>query len=124
MYTLTERRFLKVEKFLEEARNDLINDGMLNCGILERKMRDALNLGYQTLKDIMIDVVKRYPRYRLVALYYMQHQNAGMGPVCEFQPTLAMEYGLDDFYGGQEDQDQIKAKFWEDQLAKLRSDVI
>ncbi|OYP38044.1 hypothetical protein [Rhodopirellula sp. MGV] len=123
MYKLTERRFAKVEQFLEEARSELINDGVLNYNILEREMRDSLNLGFQELKDIMIDIVKRYPRYRLVALYYMQHQNAGMGPVSEFQPTLAKEYGLDGHYGGQGDRDAIKAKFWKDELAELRSDA-
>ncbi|RCS42320.1 hypothetical protein DTL42_19470 [Bremerella cremea] len=116
MYQLTERRFQKVEHILEDYRNQLILNGCFYAPSFEGEMRSSLNLGYQTLKDIVRDIVKKHSRYRLVALYYMQFMNAP-GPVSEFQKYLDAEYSS---LGLSRLKEEDRKLFWEKQIDQLR----
>ena len=86
MYRLTERRLGRAKAVLEEYRERLRSVGRVNGGSLETKLRQVWRIGYQELKDIVIDMLKQ-PKYRDLALYYMEHVYA-TGPPSEFKPYL------------------------------------
>jgi hypothetical protein len=113
VYKLTKRRLDAAEPILEKYRSHLHKSRHMQSMVLERELRDCWGIGYQELKDIIIDLAKT-DRYRLVAAYYMQHQNAP-GPVSEFQKPLADLYGTphyDPF-----DKDGKQKAFWENAFA-------
>ena len=110
MYKLTDRRFHAAELILEEARASLIEHRSINSSTFENQLREVWNIGYQEIKDVMNDIVKHYPRFKFVAIYYMENSNPG-GVVSEFQDTLASEYGLPSY-----DRctiDSLRHKYWE-----------
>ena len=109
MAKLTERRLEAAKPILERYRDNIIASHSLEVHSLEQELKDCLKLGYQELKHIMIDLAKT-SRYRLVAAYYMQHQN-GNAPVSEFKPTLARLYGTADY--DPFDKDGKQKRFWE-----------
>ncbi|HUE69845.1 MAG TPA: hypothetical protein VMP01_03060 [Pirellulaceae bacterium] len=115
MYKLTERRLEAARDILEKYREQLHRSGSISAMSLEKELRDCWGgMGYQTLKGIIIDMLNN-ERYRLVAAYYMQHQNAP-GPVSEFKPHLARLYGTptyDPF-----DKQGTRKAFWEAALGK------
>jgi len=110
MYRLTDHRFQQAEGILEEYRALLHTNFEYSTGQFENKLKECWNVGYQEIKDILIDLIKRYPRFRYLALYYMQYQNAA-GPVSEFKITLAEQYGAD--YYGSDEYEAKKKEFWD-----------
>jgi hypothetical protein len=110
MYKLTDRRLDTAELILEEARASLIERGSINPYSFEHQLREIWNIGYQEIKDVMNDIVKRHPRFKFVAIYYMENSNPG-GVVSEFKKTLASEYGLPSY-----DRNAIaslRERYWE-----------
>lgn len=110
MYKVTDRRFQKAESILEEYRDSLNKNLDYDTHAFEMELRNCWDVGYQEIKDLLIDLIKKHPRYKHLALYYMQFQNAP-GPVCEFHETLAKEYGAENYYS--DEFEQKKDRFWE-----------
>ena len=81
MYKLTQIRFDKAKEILDRYNADFLKRRDLRDGELERELRDIWDMGYQELKDIMIQLSER-PEYRLMALRYMESGCPGV--VCEF----------------------------------------
>lgn len=116
-YKLTERRLEAVRPILEKYRKLLHKSHHIDPGMLERELRDCWGIGYQALKGIIIDLAKM-GRYRLVAAYYMQHQNVP-GPVAEFKKPLAQLYGTrgyDHF-----DKEGKRKTFWENAFGRTET---
>ena len=119
MYRLTERRLAAAREILDRYADWLQERRRIDPGMLEKELREIWGIGYQTLKDIIIDMLNQ-DRYRLIAAYYMQHQNAP-GPVSEFQPHLARLYGTrmyDPF-----DKEGKQKAFWEAALGEAEAVV-
>lgn len=117
MYKLTERRFDDAEAILEDARASLIERGAFNASVFERQLSEIWNVGYQEIKDLMNDIVKRFPRFKYVAVYYMENSNPS-GVVLEFQDTLATEYGLSSF--NLDAIAKLRAEFWESARTEMQ----
>lgn len=109
MYRLTDRRLAAAREILDRYADWLNERHHIDPGMLEKELRETWDIGYQSLKDIIADMLN-HERYRLVAAYYMQHQNA-TGPVSEFQPHLARLYGTR-MYDPFDPEGKRKA-FWE-----------
>jgi hypothetical protein len=67
-------------------------------------------VGYQELKQIIIDLSKR-DHYRYLAAHYMENSNA-TGVVTEFQGELAAMYGIRSYYHAPDREEKQKA-FWQ-----------
>ena len=109
MYRLTDIRFQKAEHILDKYRKLLHENFQYDTGLLENELRECWDVGYQELKSILKDLIKKQPKFLHLALYYMQF--LGHSPVAEFKSTLVTHYGADR-YG----TDDFKAKqkaFWE-----------
>ena len=109
MYTLTDRRFGKIKPILETHRERFLKTGWIDTGAFERELRDTLDTGYRELKDIAL-ALSEITRYRYIAAYYMQNQNAP-APVSEFKDRLAELYGIKRY--DHADPDGKRKKFWE-----------
>jgi len=110
MYTLTNRRFQQAEGIFEKYQDVLFKNLKYDTGDFERELKNCWDVGYQEIKSILIDLVKKHPKFRYLALYYMQFQNPS-GPISEFLETLAEQYGVE-YYRS----DECKTKqeeFWE-----------
>ena len=92
MYKLTDKRFKRAEPVLERYRKQLLEKQRFHATALERELRDLWDIGYQELKSIMIDLLRK-EKFMLVAAYYMENTNAP-GVVSEFKNTLAELYGI------------------------------
>ena len=79
------------------------------AGQLERELRDLWGIGYQELKDIIIDMVKK-DQFPEVAAYYMEHSNSGVGVVSEFKRPLSKLYGIPYFHHA--DREKKRQEFW------------
>lgn len=117
MYKLTESRLKKAEPVLERYRAELIEVGCFSASAFERELRDIWKIGYQDLKDVMLDMYREHDRYQHVALHYMEHSSSP-GVVTEFKRTLAEAYGIRSYDHG--DRANAKAKFWHDAFLELR----
>lgn len=114
MYRLTPRRFEKAKPILKKYRELLHRLGPTKAGFdlaanLEVELRACWNIGYQELKNIIIELSKR-DYYRYLAAHYMDHP-VGPGVVCEFQSPLAELYGMKS-YNPDPDCEERKA-FWQ-----------
>ena len=109
MYRLTDIRFRKAEHILDKYQELLHENFEYSTGLLEKELRECWNVGYQEIKSILKDLIKKYPKYQYLALYYMQFQ--GHSPVMEFQSILVAHYGADRF--GTDDFKAKKEEFWE-----------
>ena len=109
MYTLTDRRFQQAEAILENYRNCLNKSLKYDTHAFEMELRECWGVGYQEIKELLIDLIKKHSTYRDLALYYMQFQNVP-GPVSEFHSTLAKEYGAESYYT--DDFKTKKEEFW------------
>lgn len=110
MASLTPRRFEAARPILDKYREQLHRTGHVDAGDLEGELRKCWNIGYQELKDIIIDLAKR-DEYRYLAAYYMEHSNAP-GVVTEFQGTLAALYGVESYYHAP-DREEKREAFWQ-----------
>jgi hypothetical protein len=109
MYKLTEKRLEEAHGILEKYREQLRTKRYMDSSGLDAELRQCWQIWYQQLKDIMIDMLSN-ERYKHVAAFYMQHQNA-IGPVSEFKPHLAELYGTDDY--DHFDKDGSQKAYWD-----------
>lgn len=89
----------------------------MDAGILERELRDLWGMGYQSLKDVMIDILSNHAEYSHLAAYYMEHSNTP-GVVTEFQSPLAKLYGLSS-WSYDDAKEQKREEFWERAFAMI-----
>ena len=116
MYKLTDRRLNVAEEILDNYREKLVKTEKFNVPSLERELRDMWSIGYQELKDIMLDILKNHDRYKYVALYYMEYSNAP-GVVSEFKRPLADAYGISHYHS--DDRDDAQQSFWKNAHLEL-----
>ena len=117
MYRLTERRKVKAREVLDRYTRQLHDSRAIVAGQFEHELRQLWRLGYQTLKDIMIDILSNHPEYAHLAAYYMEHSNAP-GVVSEFQEPLATLYGLTSWYYD-DDTETKRTAYWNDAFALI-----
>ena len=117
MYRLTDRRLAKAEQLLEQYRSELVEHGRFNVTAMDHELKDLWNIGYQELKDVVVDMYKNHDRYKYVAVYYMEHSN-DIGVAGEFKPILADAYGLKRYHD--DDLDASRQRFWENATAELQ----
>ena len=122
MYTLTDRRFEKAKDILEKYNTQLYKNLRYDYSAFEFELRECWDTGYREIKDILIDLIKKHPKFRYLALYYMQFQNSN-GPVSEFHETLAEHYGAKTYYS--DDCRKKKDEFWEqfNEMAKAKLEI-
>ena len=120
MYRLTERRLAKVEQLLEQYRSELAEHGNFNVTAMDQELKNLWNIGYQELKDVIIDMHKSHERYQHVAVYYMEHSN-DIGVVGEFKSPLADAYGLKHYHD--DALDASRTQYWENATAELQGNV-
>lgn len=117
MYRLTERRYEKALPIFESHRKRLESGQHVDARLLDQELRECWNVGYQELKNIVIQLLDD-PRFGLVAASYMENIN-GRLVVSEFKTPLAELYGLEVFDSPARDK-QAKA-FWTKAFASLRT---
>jgi hypothetical protein len=108
MYRLTERRFAKAKPILDKYRKQVHDAGRGAASGLERELRECWDIGYQELKDIIIDLSKR-PHYRYLAASYMESGYPSV--VSEFHRVLADMYGIKSFHHSAE-RESKREEFW------------
>ena len=116
MYKLTERRLILAQKILEDYRAELTRNKRFSAGLLERALKDVWVIGYQSIKEIMIDVLKNHERYGFVAAYYMEHINAPV-VVLEFKRPLAKAYGISHY--DSDERKNARESFWRNAYLEL-----
>lgn len=89
MFKLTDRRMERVRPILDKYRRELRERRTFDGSMFEHEMRDALDTGYQEMKDVAIQLA-RHPLYRGVAIRYME---SGFAPCSEFTLELPKLYG-------------------------------
>jgi hypothetical protein len=122
MYKLTDRRFDATKRIFEKYRQELFANHEFDAHTFERELRGVLDTGYQELKDVMMEIVRKTrldlprktDRYRELAVYYMEHIN-GPGVVSEFQQPLADVFGVTYFHAP--DVAQKRDGYWKNVFA-------
>lgn len=110
MYRLTVRRKVQASEILNRYSAALNSTHHIDSMALERELRAKWDLGYQVLKDVMIDMLQFHPEYALLAAYYMEHINP-TGVVSEFQRHLAQLYGVKWYYD--DERESRRDSYWE-----------
>lgn len=110
MYKLTPRRLEAAKSILDSAVSMLIRSrGNDITAHFEADFRRIWRVGYQELKDIIIDMSSRNDQYKYVAVRYMETSGIA-GVVSEFKATLASLYGIRIFDNTSMNED--RKAFW------------
>ena len=117
LYRLTARRKQRAADILDHHTKVLHDTRYINVSRLEHALRERWNIGYQSLKGIMIDMANNHPEYSHLAAYYMEHSNP-TGVVSEFQQPLADLFGLTswDFDDSKEGK---RKEYWDNAFALI-----
>jgi hypothetical protein len=107
MATLTEARFDKTKAILDRYNERLLQTGKLDFHAFEADLKDIWKLGYQGLKQIIIDLSKR-EEYVPLAARYMEEGMPGVA--AEFKIPLAKLYGISHYHS--EEQEEKRKAFW------------
>ncbi|RLB92252.1 MAG: hypothetical protein DRH26_06655 [Deltaproteobacteria bacterium] len=117
MKKLTKRRKDTAKDILERYTIYLHDNKSIPVKPFELELQNVWDMGYQSIKDIMIDIVKNHREYTHLAAYYMEHSST-VGVVSEFQRPLAALYGLTSWY--HDDTKEIKRQqYWENAFALI-----
>ncbi len=108
MANLTDRRFQVAKPTLDRYRDELMRKRNINVMAFEQELKDLLDLGYQDLKSMMIQLSKK-PEYVYLAARYMEGGSPGV--VSEFQQPLAELYGISHYHA--DDLEQKQKEYWE-----------
>lgn len=119
MERLTKQRILIARDVLDKYTRELHNTRHINTTSLELELRKMWDMGYQTLKDVMIDMLS-HSEYAHLAAYYMENSGlAGLESVVgEFQRPLAELYGLSSWYNDSR-KDELRNAYWEKTFAVI-----
>jgi hypothetical protein len=115
MANLTQRRFEKAKPLLDKYREQLHSTGHTSAEDLEHELRECWGVGYQELKQIIIDLSKR-DHYRYLAACYMENSNAPC-VIEEFKAVLAAMYGIKS-YDHAPDREEKQRAFWQTMLQR------
>jgi hypothetical protein len=96
MTKTTEKRFDAATDIFEKYRKHLQKSGSMSTAAFEKELRDLWEVGYQTIKSLVLELSK-IRRYRYIAAYYMEHIYPG-GPAAEFKSRLAKMYGASSYH--------------------------
>jgi hypothetical protein len=117
MYRLTHKRKKLARDILEKWTRELHDRRWIDARLMEHELRECWQLGYQELKDLMIDTMENHSEFAHLAAWYMEHSNA-TGAVVEFQGPLSRLYGLRSWYYDDE-RDAKHAAYWEQAFASI-----
>lgn len=117
--SLTPRRLERITPILETYRGKLRASGAFRPESLEAEIKATLDVGYQEVKHLLIDLLKK-PRYQTVAAYYLQHFAAPNQP-SEAKLALGDLYGVG--YYEHADRPQAQDAWWTTAMDQLRSEV-
>lgn len=118
MKRLTEEAKLQAIEILERYSKELHDSRQFNSTSLELELRKKWNIGYQTLKHVMIDMLTNHREFEHLAAYYMENINGRQYVVSEFQRPLADVYGLSSWYHDQT-KEVKRVKYWEEVFALI-----
>lgn len=99
----------KAKHIFEKYRTELHQHHQANCAQMEKELKDCFNLGYQEIKDIIIDLFAQ-ERYKCLAAYFMENIDTSVGVVSEYHESLAKLYGIDWYYA--DDRVEKQNAFW------------
>ena len=116
MYRLTDRRKAKAREVFDRYTRELHDTGAIENFRLEFELRQLWDIGYQSLKGIMIDILTNHSEYAHLAAYYME-RNGSAGVVSEFKQPLAKLYGLSWYHD--EEREAKRAAYWENAFALI-----
>ena len=80
---LTFRRKEQAKDILDEYAARLRDGEDMNG--FESRLRECWNMGYQSLKPVIVDMFENHPEYKDIAVHYMK---ASPGPPVEFRKSL------------------------------------
>ena len=110
MATLTDRRMESARHIFETYRTHLHENHRCNCAEMENELKACFKLGYQEIKDIILDLLKR-DRYQYLASYFMENIDTSVGVVAEYHAPLAKLYGIEWYHV--DDREAKKKEFWD-----------
>lgn len=116
MCRLTDHRKAKVREVFDRYTRELHDTGAIENFRLEFELRQLWDIGYQSLKGIMIDILTNHSEYEHIAAYYMERSGSA-GVVSEFKTPLAKLYGLSWYHD--EEREAKRAAYWENALALI-----
>ena len=93
---------------LEKYRAQLFSHRRFDTHSFEHDLRECWGAGYRTMKDYVV-AMSGHGRFQEVAAYYMEH-SAAPGVVTEFQPHLAVLYGVK--YYHTPDIEWLRDQYW------------
>ncbi|QDV62187.1 restriction endonuclease [Crateriforma conspicua] len=117
MYRLTEKRKREAQTVFDKYTRDLHDHRWINTTRLEAELRSIWDLGYQEIKDVMIDMAEHHTELTHLSAFFMEHNNP-MGVVSEFQETLARLYGLSG-WNTDSNQESARKAYWERAFAVI-----
>lgn len=116
MCRLTDRRKAKAREVFDRYTRELHDTGTIENFRLEFELRQLWDIGYQSLKGIMIDILTNHSEYEHIAAYYMERSGSA-GVVSEFKTPLAKLYGLSWYH--HEEREAKCAAYWENAFALI-----
>ena len=116
MCRLTDRRKAKAREVFDRYTRELHDMGEIKNFRLEFELRQLWDIGYQSLKGIMIDILTNHSEYEHIAAYYMERSGSA-GVISEFKTPLAKLYGLSWYHD--EEREARRAAYWENAFALI-----
>ena len=116
MANLTDHRKVQAREIFDRYNRELHDTGAIENFRLESELLQLWGISYQSLKPIMIDIVRNHPEYEHLAVYYMERSGSA-GVVSEFQRHLARIYGLSSYHD--DEREAKRAAYWKDALEEM-----
>ncbi len=108
MNGLTPSRLNRAKPNLDRYRDLLLKTGKLNFPAFEKELKEAWKVGYQELKSMIIDLVKRQ-EYTPLAVRYMEEGEPGVA--AEFKRHLAKIYDVKSYHA--KDREEKQKQYWD-----------
>ena len=109
MASLTAKRFEKAKPVFDKYKAKLLAKHELDFPGFKMELKAVLNMGYQELKSMIMDLSKK-PEYELLAVSYMEEGTPGVAS--EFKITLAEFYGMDYYDTSISEREAKKKAYW------------
>ena len=113
---LTDRRKAQAREVFDRYTRELHDTGAIEDFKLELELRQLWDIGYQSLKGIMIDILTNHSEYEPLAAYYMERSGSGL-VVSEFKLALAKLYGLSSYHD--EEREVKRVEYWKNAFALI-----
>ena len=109
MASLTAKRFEKAKPIFDKYKAKLLDTEDVDIPAFEMELKAVFDMGYQELKQIIIDLSKR-PEYEMLAVKYMEEGTPGV--VSEFKQHLATFYGMDYYDSSIAERETKQKEYW------------